>query len=170
MRARVVSLEPADVLELFQMREALEGMACRLAAEHMISLEAKRLLTDLEADRRVWMTGQQDPLTRTFDFHQRIVEGSGNKRLIGSLNGDLQQLLRMYRRQSGADTDRKRAAFEEHWQILRAITSRDADLAESMMRSHIARAAANLVRPSAPQRNKLAKAGSGVRTAESVKC
>lgn len=149
MRARVVSLDPVEVTELFQMREALEGMACRLAAERMDSGDASRLLEDLEADRRVWMTGHQDPSTRTFDFHQRVVEGSGNRRIVDSLNGDLHQLFRLYRRQSGGDIKRKRDAFEEHWQIMRAVIGRDPDLAESMMRSHIARASANLVRPDA---------------------
>jgi DNA-binding GntR family transcriptional regulator len=154
MRARVVSLDPVEVVELFQMREALEGMACRLAAERMASEDASRLLADLEADRGVWMTGHQDPLTRTFDFHRRVVEGSGNRRIVDSLNGDLHQLFRLYRRRSGGDIKRKCAAFEEHWQIMRAIIARDADLAESMMRSHISRASANLARPDAPSRRR----------------
>src|SRR4030095_2428573 len=35
MKAFVVSLSDAQILELFQVREALEGMSCRLAAEQM---------------------------------------------------------------------------------------------------------------------------------------
>ncbi|MBK1842084.1 GntR family transcriptional regulator [Azospirillum sp. YIM B02556] len=143
MRARVISLETREVIELFQMREALEGMACRLAAENMSSEEAARLLADLESDRNSWTTGQP---SRAFDFHSRIVEACGNRRIIESLNGDLHQLFRLYRRKSGMDRARKIAAYQEHWQILRAIINRDPELAESMMRSHIARASANLAR------------------------
>jgi len=146
LRARVVSLDAAQLVDLFQMREAMEGMACRLAAERMSADDAARLLADLEADRRVWSDGRQDPQARTFDFHRRVVEASGNERIADALNGDLHQLFRLYRRQSSADAQRKSAAYLEHWQIMRAIIGRDPDLAESMMRSHVARAAANLVR------------------------
>jgi DNA-binding GntR family transcriptional regulator len=33
--ARVVSLSHAELIELYEIRESLEGMACRLAAERM---------------------------------------------------------------------------------------------------------------------------------------
>ncbi|CAH1659559.1 MULTISPECIES: GntR family transcriptional regulator [unclassified Chelatococcus] len=143
MRARVVSLNAKQLAELFQMREALEGMACRLAAENMSADESTRLLADLEADRRSWTSGDR---SRKFDFHQRVVAACGNQRIIDTLNGDLHQLFRVYRRQSGMDNQRRQTAYQEHWQIMRAIISRDADLAESMMRSHIARASENLAR------------------------
>jgi len=147
MRARVVSLDTRQVIELFEMREALEGMACRLAAANMSSDEASKLLADLEADRRSWTAGDK---TRKFDFHQRVVSACGNQRIIDTLNGDLHQLFRLYRRQSGMDDQRRQIAYQEHWQIMRAIISRDADLAESMMRSHIARASENLARQEFP--------------------
>jgi DNA-binding GntR family transcriptional regulator len=143
MRARVVSLDSRQVAELFEMREALEGMACRLAAVNMTSDEATRLLADLEGDRRSWTAGDK---SRKFDFHQRVVAACGNQRIIDTLNGDLHQLFRLYRRQSGMDNQRRQTAYQEHWQIMRAIISRDADLAESMMRSHISRASDNLAR------------------------
>jgi DNA-binding GntR family transcriptional regulator len=146
LRARVVCLDTAQLIDLFQMREALEGMACRLAAERMSADDASRLLADLEAERRQWMEGEDEDTPRTFDFHQRVVEGSQNRRIAETLNGDLYQLFRLYRRRSGADLQRKNAAYLEHWQIMRAIITRDPDLAESLMRSHVARASANLVR------------------------
>ncbi len=146
-RARVVCLDTAQIVDLFHMREALEGMASRLAAERMSADEAARLVADLETDRRHWADGPPQPGgARAFDFHQRVVEGSQNKQIAETLNGDLYQLFRLYRRQSGADLQRKNAAYLEHWQIMRAIITRDPDLAESLMRSHVARASANLVR------------------------
>jgi len=151
LRAHVVDLDIAQVVDLFQMREAMEGMAARLAAERMSAADAARLLADLEADRRAWIGGQQVPANRSFDFHQRVVEGSQNQRITETLNGDLHQLFRLYRRQSGADLRRKSDAYLEHWQIMRAIITRDPDLAESLMRSHIARASANLVRARQPE-------------------
>lgn len=136
MRARVVSLSPEAILELFQMREALEGYACRLAARQMPDEAIEALLSDLESAH----AGAAAPAAPRFDFHERVVRGSGNSRIIDSLCGDLYHLLRIYRRISGAVPERKELAFTEHWQILRAIKARDAALAESLMRSHVERA------------------------------
>jgi DNA-binding GntR family transcriptional regulator len=133
-RARVVELTPKAMLDLFQMREALEGYAARLAAERIRPEAAQDLLQGLEATQ----TGA------AFDFHSRVAETSGNRRLISALCGDLYHLLRIFRMRSGAEPERKSAAFEEHWQIARAIASRDADLSESLMRSHIRRATERL--------------------------
>jgi DNA-binding GntR family transcriptional regulator len=135
MRARVVSLSTQAIIELFQMREALEGYACRLSALQMTDREIEALIADLEAHH-----AGQAPASEHFDFHERIVRGSGNSRIIDSLCGDLYHLLRIYRRISGAVPERREVAFTEHWQILRGIKARDGQLAESLMRSHIERA------------------------------
>lgn len=140
MRAAVVSLSAAEVLELFQMREALEGMACRLAAQRMSDDALGRMAAGLDATRRA----QLDPASAPpvdFDFHEQIIRGSGNGRIAAALCGDLYHLLRVYRRRSGGVPERKEAAYVEHWQVLRALRARDGELAESLMRSHIARAA-----------------------------
>jgi len=79
-----------------------------------------------------------------FDFHERVVRGSRNSRIVDALCGDLYHLLRIYRRRSGAVEQRKSQAYAEHWQIVRALRARDGELAESLMRSHVARAAEHL--------------------------
>jgi DNA-binding GntR family transcriptional regulator len=145
-RARVISLRVEEVVELFQMREALEGMACRLAAERMTKEEIASLGADLEAQRKAVISKRQDPGARAFDFHERVLLGAKNARIANLLCGDLYQLLRLYRRRSGAENQRRQEAYEEHWQILRAIKNADPGLAESLMRSHVARASDNIVR------------------------
>lgn len=146
MKARVVTLSAEAALELFQMRMALEGVACNLAARRMDEQEIARLQADLEQDRRLRLPSEDGttPVPLVFDFHERIVRASGNQRIINSLCGDLYHLLRVYRRHSGTVLERKDDAYIEHWQILRAIRARDAELAESLMRSHIERAAHHL--------------------------
>lgn len=146
LKARVVMLSPEAVVELFQMREALEGFACRLAAQRMSDQEIAGLAAELESARRAALDrAPSDPPARRFDFHESIVRASRNDRIIDALCGDLYHLLRIYRRRSGAVPERKDAAYAEHWQILRAIKNRDGDLAESLMRSHIERAAQHIV-------------------------
>ncbi|SEJ70111.1 GntR family transcriptional regulator [Achromobacter sp. NFACC18-2] len=146
IKARVVTLSAESALELFQMRMALEGVACNLATRRMSDEEIAQLLVELEQDRQRRLAAASDgaPAPRVFDFHERIVLASGNTRIINALCGDLYHLLRVYRRHSGTVLERKDDAYAEHWQILRAIRARDAELAESLMRSHIERAAQHL--------------------------
>ncbi|RAI30567.1 GntR family transcriptional regulator [Rhodoplanes serenus] len=142
-RARVITFDPAAVRDLFEMREALEGYACRLAAERMTDQELDALASDLEAQADKAAAAALDGTP--FDFHERIVRASRNGRIVKTLCGDLYHLLRMYRRWSGAAVTRKSEALTEHRQIYRALRNRDGELSESLMRSHIARAAANVI-------------------------
>lgn len=146
MKARVVTLSAESALELFQMRMALEGVACNLATRRMTDEDIADLLDELERDRKHRVAAAQGEAVgpRVFDFHERIVRACGNQRIVNSLCGDLYHLLRIYRRHSGSVLERKEDAYAEHWQIARAIRARDAELAESLMRSHIERATQHL--------------------------
>ncbi len=146
LKARVVVLTQDGACELFEMRMALEGIACRLAAERMTVEELEELALELEQHRQRTLEGEGavggEP--RAFDFHERIVRASRNSRIVDALCGDLYHLLRIYRRRSGEVPERKGQPYAEHWQIVRAIRARDPELAESLMRSHVGRAADHL--------------------------
>jgi len=147
-RARVVELTPEFVRQLFEMRMALEGMACNLAAQRMPKEALQRIGEELEAFRtRTIADGGVASAhgERVFDFHEGIVRGCGNDRIAETLCGDLYHLLRVYRKRSGDMPERRGHAYQEHWQILRALQARDGDLAESLMRAHIGRANALLL-------------------------
>ncbi|WP_122769919.1 GntR family transcriptional regulator [Pseudomonas viridiflava] len=147
--ARVVSLSHAEMIELYEIRESLEGMACRLAAERMTSEEIDEL-------RRVLDTHERDAAFQAgvgyyqqegdFDFHYRIIQGSGNRTLSQMLCGELYQLVRMYRIQFSTTPNRPRQAFAEHHRILEAIAERDGELAELLMRRHIGASRRNIER------------------------
>lgn len=143
-RARVVELTADSVGQLFEVRMALEGMACNLAAQRMSDEALRKIGEDLEDYRNRAIaagSGAGRPAgAKAFDFHERIVRGSGNERIAGMLCGDMYHLLRMYRRRAGAVPERRGHAHQEHWQILRALQARDGQLAESLMRAHIGRA------------------------------
>jgi DNA-binding GntR family transcriptional regulator len=134
-RARVVSLGPAEIREVFEMREGLEGVATRLACAHMRDDELQRLVSEVEG------SGQSP---QDFDIHRQIAVSCGNSRIRGLLCDELYYLLRMYRRQSGDSPGRRAEAHEEHWQIASAMQQRNAPLAESLMRAHIRRATERL--------------------------
>lgn len=144
---RVIGLSRLDLLDLFVMREALEGMACRLAATAMTDQE----LDDLE--RLLDRHRQRDGLRRGTgyyqhgaddDFHFRIVRGSGSRKLAAALCDDLYHQLRVYRYRSSTAPGRAQAALAEHCAIVAALRTRDPEHAEAAMRAHIANARANL--------------------------
>lgn len=145
---QIVSLSQKDLAELFTMRQALEGMACRLAATAMSDQEIAALSALLEEHGRSrgvrtganYYQGSADE-----DFHFRIVRGSGNTRLIKALCEDLYYQIRIYRYRSSVSPGRAHAALDEHKAIVRALQARDPDRAEAAMRKHIAHAQANLV-------------------------
>ena len=147
--ARVVSLTPDELIELYEVRESLEGMACRLAAERMSEAEIAEL-------RQVLATHEQDESFQAgvgyyqqegdFDFHYKIIQGSGNKTLAKLLCDELYQLVRMYRIRFSTTPNRPTQAFTEHHRILEAIANRDGELAELLMRRHIAASRCNIER------------------------
>jgi DNA-binding GntR family transcriptional regulator len=147
--ARVVSLDHAELVELYEIRESLEGMACRLAAQRMSQAEISELrrLLDMHEKDADFQAGvgyyQQEG---DFDFHYRIIQGSGNRTLTQMLCGEMYQLVRMYRIQFSATPNRPRQAFAEHHRILDAIADRDGELAELLMRRHIGASKRNIER------------------------
>lgn len=136
--ARVVSLTPTGLVELYQVREALEGMAARLAAKYMTDEEIEQLKALLDHHYQEVKSGESYyQEAGDVDFHYRIVVGSKNQHLIDILIDGLYHLVRMYRVQLGMAGPRVSTAFDEHRHIVQAIANRDEELAEMLMRRHI---------------------------------
>jgi len=136
--ARVVALSPDGLVEVYQIRESLEGMAARLAAKNMSSEEITELNQLLESHaEKVTQEGSYYQEAGDVDFHYRIILGSKNKQLISLLVDGIYHLVRMYRVQLGMSGPRITTAFDEHKAIVSAIQNKDEELAEMLMRRHI---------------------------------
>lgn len=145
--ARVVTLSLDDLLEVFEIREALEGVAARLAAARMTpeEIDAVEAVLDRHRGDAALQAGEayyQQP--GDYDFHYRIARGGKNQRIVDLLCGELYHLIRIYRYRAGAVPGRAPRAFDEHRRILAALRARNPDLAETLMREHIRRARAIL--------------------------
>src|SRR5262245_7550471 len=93
---RVAALSLKDLYEILQVREALEGMACGLAAKNMTDAEIAALARLVEGHGKQKSVQEGKGYyqeSKDFDFHFRIVTGSGNERLGQMLTGDLYYLL-----------------------------------------------------------------------------
>lgn len=139
--ARVVTLSRDVLIEMFMVREALEGLAARLAAERMEDSEIAALeqLLDGHAEylrrERTFHPGEYD-----WDFHYRLVIGSRNEMIKEVLCGDLYQLVKLYRGQHRFSRGRAERALVEHRRVVEALKDRDGEMAEFMMRRHISTA------------------------------
>jgi DNA-binding GntR family transcriptional regulator len=126
--------------DLYRVREALEGMACRMAAEQMTDEEVIQLAALLdEHEKQIEAVDGESYFQNEvgFDFHYHIALGSRNQLLIDLLAGELYQLLRMCRYRTSHLSQRTHFALNQHRQIVDAIANRDGELAELLMRRHI---------------------------------
>jgi DNA-binding GntR family transcriptional regulator len=135
---RVAALTLPDLHQMLQIREVLEGLACRLAAQNMADEEIEtltELLGKHERHKSVREAKGAFPEPLEYDFHIRILSGSRNERLSHTL--DLNYLLRVCRHMSSAKPGRAAKALDEHRKIVEALLRRDADAAERAMREHL---------------------------------
>jgi len=145
--SRVVECTVEGLLEIYVVREALEGMACRQAAENMSDNEIVDMQNMLKQhacaqDLKDGIAYYQEE--GDLDFHYKVILGSHNQQLINLLCGQLYHLVRMYRIQFGMNSPRASRAFDEHSRIVEAIADRDGELAEILMRRHIAASRRNI--------------------------
>ena len=131
----VVNLSNQEVMELMQVREVLEGLACRLATEAM----SDESLGDL-SNCDLGNYGGIDGTSTSNDLHFRIAKGCGNSLLSDYLTKDLYYLWRLYRYRTGKQEGHPEAALSDHREIIKAMQARNADLAEQLMKAHIANA------------------------------
>lgn len=136
----VVRVSRQMMRELYEVREVLEGLAARVAAQSMPEQEIAGLHALLNRHEthirrhsgKTYLLEEGD-----LDFHIRIARASNNEWLTDLLGSKIYQLLRMCRQRSSKAPDRPLRALEEHRRVLEAIENRDPQLAELLMRRHI---------------------------------
>ena len=140
--AEVQRFSRRDVRDLFQVREALEGMAARLAALAVAGGMIPSTLATLVAGmRHDGITDSAAFVRENNLFHDEIVALSGNRRLAEAL-GRLQPSIIILQARSAMTRSNVEASFLEHLRIGDAILAGDAEAAERHMGDHMRRACA----------------------------
>jgi DNA-binding GntR family transcriptional regulator len=133
-----------DVGELFELREALEGMAARGAAQRATSTEIDQLE---ELCRTYASSSSSEEWVRLgTEFHAKIAEAARNRRLAGALNTLKAQIVITRRSELREVRGRQEEARREHEAILAAIAARNEDSAEQHAREHVRRSHAAWLR------------------------
>ncbi|MEU3270560.1 GntR family transcriptional regulator [Saccharomonospora sp. NPDC006951] len=137
--AHVREFSAENMQSLYQAREALEGMAARLAAERVGETYLAAFMEKFAglADGSIDM----DPTAAAElgnEFHEAIARGSRNAAVI-ELLATIHDRVRLCRRLAygHASPAWSRRAAAEHLAIATAISDGDADLAERTMRDHV---------------------------------
>lgn len=129
----VTLLDHQMILELYTMREVLEGTAARLAAQHASDTEIDALNELIDAEGELL---QRDELTSKVNgqIHALIYLAAHNRHLMRTL--DSLTVLSLLPTTLG-NKARAAEAHTQHIEILNAIRRRDADAAEELARQHI---------------------------------
>lgn len=136
----VIDFSRNDLVALFLTREALEGMAARLACERLSDAQLRDLRALLEdhANQPEIAAGESyAPRTRDEDFHFSIIRAADCGQIERLLMDEIYYQLRIQRRKSSTQPGRALAALAEHLEIVAALETRDGDLAEKAMRQHL---------------------------------
>ena len=131
----VRSLDTAEVLELYAMREILEGAAARLAAQHASPPEIDAL-ADLEESFEAHADDAVAMARLNRSFHETIVRAARNRYLDSALE-ELQDGIALLGTTTFSIAGRPSTAAREHRALIDAIAARDPDRAETLARSHI---------------------------------
>lgn len=135
----VGKLDAARLSEAYQVREFLEGLAVRLACDHVSRTDIAELRKIAE---HVWQLSQNQQYDEMGAadraFHLKIINLSGNKILARLTEG--YRALGMAVRASRDP----RIIHDEHVRIVDAIESNNPDEAERLARAHVRQARVNI--------------------------
>lgn len=136
--AVVMRLEADSFLELFDVREVLEGLMVRLATQNT-EPEYWDDLIELFGDDLEKAVAENDfnaYMAAIAEFRQSCINAAGSGTLRGLLDDIYDRVLSMTRRLMLVP-GRASEGFRQHQEILQAIRSGDAELAEDLKRKNI---------------------------------
>ena len=147
----VTAVSVQDILEIYQIREQLEGFAARVAAEQLPQHERATLQAELEQARAfVGLPYARESTDLDRSFHQRIVAAPRNSRLDAILATVDDQMYRI-RLLSSRSAAWVSSTLEDHSAILACIAARDPQGAEQQMRRHLQRSCENAIQLVTPR-------------------
>ncbi len=136
--ARVVSADVKKLLDAYQLREVIDGLAARLAAEsadEAARCRLPQLVEEQKAALEPWHPATY--ILRNVEFHIAVIELADNEFVAGQI-----PLVRMtsqvFMPVGPVEEGRATLAVSEHGRVAGAIAAGDAEEAERLARAHIA--------------------------------
>ena len=124
------------LLQNYEVREALEGMAARLCALRITDEVIKKLEENLEQIKEYY--NKKDYKTAMFydmEFHKTLIKGACNQRLESMMNNVIEIISCVAYKAD--DMAILMISLEDHEKLLNAIKEFDGEKAEKIMREHV---------------------------------
>lgn len=143
--AMVVGINTDDLIDIYNIRMRLEGLASSLAAKRIAEDELKELSDSVELSE-FYIKKRDTEHLKELDtaFHSIIYKASGSRMLAKTLS-ELHKKIKSYRKLSLSVPGRLEMSVTEHREILAAIKEKNAEKADKLTSLHIERALTNML-------------------------
>lgn len=143
--AYVAGISVKDIVDIFEVRAALEALAAGLAAERITDEELEDLERILVQISEVSDRKDLNAIVETdTNFHELIYRACRNERLVQIIT-HLKEQIQRFRTTSLSQPGRSKDALGEHRAIVEAISERNVELAQTLAREHIENAEQSLL-------------------------
>lgn len=135
--AIVEGISVEDAVEIYDLREVLEGLMARKTCENISEDEIQKL-KEILLEMKVSIDGSEydQYLTLHKDYNRILLTNSKNRRLISMIN-NIHDNLSSLRNITLLTKERRQEAFKEHGEIVAALSDRDKDRVEHLARNHV---------------------------------
>jgi DNA-binding GntR family transcriptional regulator len=138
--------DASEIEDVFVVRQALDGLAARLAAHRITPSELSRLRVIVDTMREAIESGRREQIILANQrFHDVIYSAAGNQALA-RVAGDLRDFVRRFTTLPFASPDRVEHVLAEHEAVLAALEHHDPEAAQSASNAHLEAAREYLVR------------------------
>jgi DNA-binding GntR family transcriptional regulator len=129
--------EPEEIEDVYLVRDVLEGLATRLAAQRIRPEELTRMRAILDSMRQALERGDTAHVVNAnMAFHDIVYRAAGNATL-SRLARDLSDLVRRFSSQAFNSGPRASTVFDDHEAILRALEQHDPEAAAAASTRHL---------------------------------
>lgn len=144
----VLGISREDMLDMYDIRIRLDGLAASLAARNMSDDELREMKEVVELQEFYSAREGDEYSTKLYDldsrFHELLYNGSGS-RMIAEVLSSVHRKMAKYRMSSLSRQRRAAMSIEEHKEIYEALASRDADKAERVAQRHAMNARQSMI-------------------------
>ena len=138
----VVGISKQDMLDMYEIRIRIEGLAAEWAAARISDEELSQIRETLELQRYYTEKGgSHSDQIKNLDsqFHELVYRACGSRALTDTLIG-LHKKMTKFRMASVSKQSRALQSVEEHEAILAALSAHDAEAAGEAMTAHVVNA------------------------------
>ena len=135
--AIVAKISPRDLMEVMEVRLALEQLAVRKACRSITLLQLNQMRSALSRFRESLELNDRAGSARSDEEFHRIIADAAQNRMLQTLLSQIREQVFRYRLESLKAESAHKELVRQHEQILTSLEERDEEKAQTFMREHI---------------------------------